>query len=199
MAQVAEKPVVEQAVAEKPIAELPAVEQPKIVRLDAEPLVAEQPVVVTPVAEQPEPQQQYEYVLSKEKMDWKSAQASCVEQGMNLASIADIDEHKTIVKMLPEIKENPYWIGLHEPRGLEGSWSWSDSTCHKFRLWDDEYKQPDNYEYQAENCALLYPSTGRKWHDSVCDRKANFVCKKCVRDCPTASCPVAAENPAPRE
>ena len=42
--------------------------------------------------------------------------------------------------------------------------------------------------------------TDWKWHDVPCANKYNFVCKKCVKDCPTNSCPSTVKAPpAPRE
>jgi len=120
----------------------------------------------------------------------------------DLVSITDIEEQQTVMNLLPKTHDmlNPFWIGLHEPH-KEGHWGWSDFTCGKFRNW--EKGQPGN-DVKDEDCAALWPRGDEwKWHDVKCNSKFHFVCKKCVKDCPSVAdlmkeeyaCPVIAKMP----
>lgn len=146
----------------------------------------------------------YKYTLHWDKRAFKEAQATCEDDGGNLASIANYGEQQEIMKMLPKDMEEPqpFLIGLHEPN-KEGFWSWTDGTCSKFRYWDDNYNQPENYGGTDEDCATMYmENTNWKWHDVPCSVKYNFVCKVCEKDCPTAPglcLETAKAPPAPRE
>ncbi|XP_049438287.1 galactose-specific lectin nattectin-like, partial [Epinephelus fuscoguttatus] len=116
------------------------------------------------------------YVYEHTAKTWGDAEASCIDQGGNLASIPDKRAFEFIKKIIHRAtgKHSRAWIGGHDAP-QEGKWLWSDGTKFGFTSWNAG--QPDNYQ-QKEHCAEINPAS--MFNDLPCSFKNPYVCGKHV-------------------
>ncbi|VDI47393.1 Hypothetical predicted protein [Mytilus galloprovincialis] len=66
-----------------------------------------------------------------------------------------------------------YWIGATNCD--TGIWIWSyDYAPLTYSNWNTG--EPNNHRAQGEHCCHMY--VNGKWNDTMCSRKAHFVCKR---------------------
>ncbi|XP_029918838.1 C-type mannose receptor 2-like [Myripristis murdjan] len=106
------------------------------------------------------------YTFVEGEMSWQEAQDYCRSEHIDLASVRNRIENKTIFELL---QTDSAWIGLHrEP------WRyWSDQTANTFTYWDQD--EPDNLS-KNQHCVLANMTTGR-WRDARCDKTYFFICQ----------------------
>uniref|UniRef100_A0A3B4C1K7 C-type lectin domain-containing protein n=1 Tax=Pygocentrus nattereri TaxID=42514 RepID=A0A3B4C1K7_PYGNA len=83
-------------------------------------------------------------------LDWASAEAYCLNQGANLASIHSENEYQTVKALIRayDPKQNPTWLGLNNCQKRR-SWFWSDGTKFGYSKWNKG--EPNNLN---EECCV---------------------------------------------
>ncbi|XP_076081689.1 perlucin-like protein isoform X2 [Mytilus galloprovincialis] len=114
------------------------------------------------------------YYFSDDKKTWFEAERYCRTQNAFLADVRDVTENNWIQSNLKGT--DIYWIGATNFDA--GEWIWSyDYSLLTYSNWNTG--EPNNRRHakgQGENCCHMYV-TG-KWNDTLCRRKAKFVCKR---------------------
>uniref|UniRef100_A0AAR2IIC7 C-type lectin domain-containing protein n=1 Tax=Pygocentrus nattereri TaxID=42514 RepID=A0AAR2IIC7_PYGNA len=105
-------------------------------------------------------------------LDWASAEAYCLNQGANLASIHSENEYQTVKALIRayDPKQNPTWLGLNNCQKRR-SWFWSDGTKFGYTKWNKG--EPNNLN---EECCVHM--NWRDWNDIPCNLAYPFVCVK---------------------
>ncbi|CAH1779946.1 unnamed protein product [Owenia fusiformis] len=112
-------------------------------------------------------------VLPNYRLNWLDARKNCIDQGAELASFHDDDEHDFVYKnFIFGESDEPLWIGLNN-RDTEEGHKWSDGSSVTYTNWADG--EPNNWG-DRENCVEMKNSDG-KWNDMNCGRTRNWVCK----------------------
>ncbi|XP_044138958.1 CD209 antigen-like protein C isoform X3 [Bufo gargarizans] len=108
------------------------------------------------------------YYFSTDTLSWDNAKDECVRNGSALAFLKNKDETDALK---PSIENGKYWIGLR--RDTEpGKWKWVDGSMMSHSTWNKgEPNNPLN-----EHCA---ESVSGYWNDLPCERKLQYMCKKC--------------------
>ncbi|XP_074546917.1 uncharacterized protein LOC141805663 [Halichoeres trimaculatus] len=112
------------------------------------------------------------YRLVEEKATWDAAQADCVTQGGNLASIDMSYDQAFVAGVVLQGKEDA-WIGLR--RKEDGSYKWSDGWPVFFTQWGPG--EPSNIK--DEGCVSMHGSWAfhGTWNDTKCDVAKPYICK----------------------
>uniref|UniRef100_A0AAR2M288 C-type lectin domain-containing protein n=1 Tax=Pygocentrus nattereri TaxID=42514 RepID=A0AAR2M288_PYGNA len=107
-------------------------------------------------------------------LDWASAEAYCLNQGANLASIHSENEYQTVKALIRayDPKQNPTWLGLNNCQKRR-SWFWSDGTKFGYTKWNKG--EPNNLN---EECCVHMNWAGKDWNDIPCNLAYPFVCVK---------------------
>ncbi|KAM4634074.1 macrophage mannose receptor 1 [Polymixia lowei] len=121
------------------------------------------------------------YKLIEEPATWQAAQASCVQQGGNLASI-DMSYDQAFVAGVVLQGKADAWIGLRRKDDSD-SYKWSDDWPVFFTHWGPG--EPSNI--QGEGCVSMLgkPMFHGTWNDTSCDQAKRYICK------------ISAEKPPP--
>ncbi|XP_037391104.1 lactose-binding lectin l-2-like [Pygocentrus nattereri] len=108
-------------------------------------------------------------------LDWASAEAYCLNQGANLASIHSENEYQTVKALIRayDPKQNPTWLGLNNCQKRR-SWFWSDGTKFGYTKWNKG--EPNNLN--EECCVHMNWAAQRDWNDIPCNLAYPFVCVK---------------------
>ncbi|KAK2888177.1 uncharacterized protein [Channa argus] len=112
------------------------------------------------------------YKLVEESATWDEAQAACVKQGGNLASI-DMSYDQAFVAGVVLHGKGDAWIGLK--RKDDGSYAWTDGWPVFFTEWGPG--EPTNYK--NEGCVSMHASRvfHGTWNDTKCDLNKHYICK----------------------
>ncbi|XP_036384637.1 C-type mannose receptor 2 [Megalops cyprinoides] len=105
--------------------------------------------------------------------NWDDAQAYCINQNGNLASVHSQEE----MSILTAHMTRSSWVGLND-KASEGNFVWSDGTPTDFLLWDNN--QPDNWQGN-EDCVQVRGvdhSNPGHFNDQFCTSTFPFICKK---------------------
>jgi hypothetical protein len=127
--------------------------------------------------------QSYKYKYFAAKLDWVSAEATCVGHGGHLATInTKLDNTRVFNRCFAE----RCWMGLND-RAKEGNFVWVDnSPITIFNAWaaGEPSNTADWYEKgEDEDCVYLHgrfyseKSNWKKWGDHPCSLRMAFVCK----------------------
>ena len=111
------------------------------------------------------------------KLTWVEAQDYCRALGADSLAQIDTDEENRAVKAIIEVRHDDseaYWIGLND-RKQRKSFVWNDGNPITFDHWF--IYEPKGWE--QENCGMVLLKTkGRRWGDTSCDNRKEFVCQK---------------------
>ncbi|XP_072570731.1 uncharacterized protein [Paramormyrops kingsleyae] len=112
------------------------------------------------------------YKLVAEQKTWEEAQALCVQEKGNLASIDHSYEQAFVAGAVLQGKSDA-WIGLR--RNEDGSYKWSDSWPVFFTHWGPG--EPSNHK--DEGCVSMHSSWHLHgvWNDTACTTTKHFICK----------------------
>uniref|UniRef100_A0AAY4B801 Mannose receptor, C type 2 n=1 Tax=Denticeps clupeoides TaxID=299321 RepID=A0AAY4B801_9TELE len=113
------------------------------------------------------------YRLTTDKMDWNSAEKTCLKMEAHLVSIHTLPELEFIVGNMKKDSVE-LWIGLHD-MALEMNFEWTDRTPVIFTYWHPF--EPNNFRNTQEDCVTLWGPEGR-WNDSPCNFTLPSICKK---------------------
>ncbi|KAG9274629.1 galactose-specific lectin nattectin-like [Astyanax mexicanus] len=111
--------------------------------------------------------------------DWTSAEAYCVSQGANLASIHTELENmfvKALVRAYDPIG-NPTWIGLSACQ-KPYTWFWSDGTKYDYSKWNSNEPNRFNDECCVQINWLDVHTRNKEWNDNLCSGALASVCVK---------------------
>ncbi|NWR94085.1 MRC1 protein, partial [Furnarius figulus] len=121
------------------------------------------------------------YKIFRENKGWEAALSSCQKQGSHLASIRSPEEHSFVVSQLgyilcfyPLEPTDKLWIGLNDHK-VQMYFEWSDGTLVTYTKW--HLGEPSTTNNMPEDCVLIKGQDGY-WADSVCDKKAGYICKR---------------------
>ena len=109
--------------------------------------------------------------LNKLRLNWTSAEASCVEKGGHLASAPQADHWRRIKSFLYDDDFSnceKFWLGGKE-NGTEGNWTWTDGSQWSYEHW---YEGEPNDE-QNQNCLQ---ADSFYWYDSSCSNRFCSIC-----------------------
>merc|ERR1712024_390083 len=111
------------------------------------------------------------------KVDWITAEKSCLGLGGNLASINSHQEHDFALNVLDTNngRRHASWIGGSD-KIREGTWLWSDGLPFTYTAW--ARGQPDNGLglFGGQNCVVMNWSRKRLWDDQRCHRHNTYIC-----------------------
>ncbi|CAJ1070748.1 macrophage mannose receptor 1 [Xyrichtys novacula] len=112
------------------------------------------------------------YKLVEEKATWDAAQAACVKEGGNLASIDMSYDQAFVAGVVLQGREDA-WIGLR--RKDNGSYTWTDGWPVFFTQWGPG--EPSNIK--DEGCVSMHGARAfhGTWNDTKCDVAKNYICK----------------------
>ena len=119
----------------------------------------------------------YVYTITRTALSWEDAEAYCVNQGGNLASVETKKELQEIGKLMDSnTRKKLWWLGGSDSQ-VEGSWTWSSGAKWGFTNWETEYGFDGNGGTRA-NC-LAINSIKLTWRDLSCAswKKMRFICK----------------------
>ena len=130
-------------------------------------------------------------------LNWDGAQAQCISQGANLASIHNQEEYDFVLGNPMQLYTNwllsvmlilnwerkclfsglttarVFWLGGSDSQ-VEDDWAWADQVSPwAFSPWDTANGQPNDNGVQ--DCLV---SLNSLWHDSRCPELLPFLCRK---------------------
>lgn len=115
----------------------------------------------------------YEWKYESTQKSFSDAQAYCVKNGGNLASVHNKEENAKVHELSKKANGQMVWIGAND-RKKEGKWIWTDGTEWEYDSWDRG--QPDNHQGK-QDCGG--PWRGKdKWDYQNCASKKSFICKR---------------------
>ncbi|XP_071488096.1 C-type mannose receptor 2-like, partial [Diadema antillarum] len=112
------------------------------------------------------------YYLNSDTLTWPDAQAWCVTQGGNLASIADSGVNSHVASVISGYSKAH--IGFTD-LDADGTWTWYDGSTDTYTNWNGG--EP-NGNYQT-NCGGIYSSG--TWDDYPCTSQLVSVCKALIQ------------------
>uniref|UniRef100_A0A3B3YUD2 C-type lectin domain-containing protein n=1 Tax=Poecilia mexicana TaxID=48701 RepID=A0A3B3YUD2_9TELE len=116
----------------------------------------------------------HEYRFVYEPMTWADAQSYCRRMNSDLATIATMEDMKTLNKMavMNNMVYTSYrtkvWTGLYRD-----GWKWSAGSRSSFSYWKST--EPNNSNGN-EKCVLATFDALGKWEDWRCDVEKAFIC-----------------------
>ncbi|KAG7499177.1 macrophage mannose receptor 1-like [Solea senegalensis] len=113
------------------------------------------------------------YKLVEKPETWEAAQASCQQEGGNLASI-DMSYDQAFIALVALQAKADTWIGLR--RKDDGSYSWTDGWPVFFTHWGPG--EPTNIK--DEGCVSMHSTSHHfygTWNDTKCDQAKPYICK----------------------
>ncbi|NLT10558.1 MAG: protein kinase [Ruminococcus sp.] len=91
------------------------------------------------------------YMYFDSHMNWKDAEAFCVEKGGHLVSVNSKDEQKFIEELASDKSEFGVWIGAYRVKDDMDTWYWTDGTDFDFTDWANfEGYDGEVYKFPAE-------------------------------------------------
>ena len=112
------------------------------------------------------------YTLMNEALSWSEANAACLANSLQLASVQSAAENAMLVTAAAG---NRVWIGGTDA-AFEGMWVWSPSgTPLSYTNW--ALPQPDNYGKNEHCLELQQLIRGSTWNDALCTTKLKYVCE----------------------
>uniref|UniRef100_A0A3P8ZZ86 C-type lectin domain-containing protein n=1 Tax=Esox lucius TaxID=8010 RepID=A0A3P8ZZ86_ESOLU len=114
------------------------------------------------------------YYVSMEQNTWEYANQDCLKRGAQLVIINNQEEQRFLIALNIQT-----WIGLSD-RETEGTWRWVDGTNLTTAYWGRG--EPNNLG-EGEDCAVIYhdfTDPVKKWNDTPCTRKRNWICEKVI-------------------
>ncbi|XP_062868150.1 macrophage mannose receptor 1 [Trichomycterus rosablanca] len=114
------------------------------------------------------------YKLVESPKPWEEAQAACVKEGGNLASV-DMSYEQAFITGVVQQGKTEAWIGLRR-KGDSGSYQWSDGWPIFYTHWGPG--EPSNHA--DEGCVSMH---GRShfiqgtWNDTDCKVAKPYICK----------------------
>merc|ERR1711874_63042 len=103
------------------------------------------------------------YLVSRDTMNWYSAQEFCWENGGYLAEFFSSEEEARVDDILAT--DLDYWIGLTDSAS-EGVWKWQESRVEaEYVNWDQG--EPNNNG--GEDCVEKGSRYSELWNDRPCD------------------------------
>lgn len=120
------------------------------------------------------------HVFCVEPRPWAEARSWCLDQGLDLTIVDDLDEDRRTHGQARVLRARGWWIGL-EDRAVEGTYrwvdgriAWQDGTARTFTNFHDG--RPD--DRPPDDCVHLDGSLpAGAWVESRCDALAPFVCE----------------------
>uniref|UniRef100_H3CQ11 C-type lectin domain-containing protein n=1 Tax=Tetraodon nigroviridis TaxID=99883 RepID=H3CQ11_TETNG len=112
------------------------------------------------------------YKLVEQPATWEAAQAACVQEGGNLASVDMSYDQAFLAGVVLNGKDT--WIGLR--REVEnGSYTWTDGWPVFFTQWGPG--EPSNIN--GEGCVAMHGGAAfhGTWNDTKCDLTKPYICK----------------------
>ncbi|XP_077159816.1 macrophage mannose receptor 1-like [Paroedura picta] len=114
------------------------------------------------------------YHLHRDLKTWNDAQSACRNQGGELASIHNIEEHSFAISQLGYSPTDMLWIGLNAQKTVR-YFEWSDGTPVTYTKWQ---REEPAYQYDSlDNCVIMTGENGY-WVDSVCQEEHGYICKR---------------------
>jgi len=111
------------------------------------------------------------YTLMNEELSWLDANAACLAEGLQLASVHSEAENDLLVTAAAG---NQVWIGGTDANS-EGRWVWSPSnTPLSYRNW--HRGNPDNLNGRQDCLMLGYGNPG-EWDDRYCTGERKYICE----------------------
>jgi hypothetical protein len=111
------------------------------------------------------------YAFCEQELSHSNARAHCLEAGMDLVSIQDLEENQWLDAQISAGTISRAWIGLSDIT-QEGVFQWLDGSAAPLRAWISG--EPNNAQ-MAEHCAEIFP--GALWNDNVCNLARAFICE----------------------
>ena len=111
------------------------------------------------------------YVLVTKPQSWLDARGTCIQAGMDLATISTATD---LTSVKPTIEGAVVWIGGNDI-GTEGTFLWGngESLTNTSDLWADQ--EPDWWWPEGEDCVAI--ETGG-FYDRICGDKLHFLCER---------------------
>ncbi|ERL96123.1 lectin subunit alpha [Dendroctonus ponderosae] len=119
------------------------------------------------------------YVVSKQAVTWKEAFVLCKQNGMDLVSIKNAEEHDAVAEALapyPTIEgvNKGYWTAAM--RFGTNSFVWfTDGQPMVYTNFEDG--QPDNFKGMEECVEYVKTKNKYRWNDIPCGYKFGYICQ----------------------
>ena len=126
------------------------------------------------------------YKFVSERISWTDAEAACIAEGGNLASIPD-QETNDFLTSLTEIYA---WVGGRRLEAGQNVWGWTDGTEWSYTNWGPG--QPDNLEGSQDYIAINHGGVGL-WDDGS-NVIQNYICQRKQDTCKSSYLVVTTED-----